>query len=258
MPSSLWLFNTVCKPRGLNYFALRIDNAGELTSHEVQAYCADNGIHLVPVPAYRHAFNGVAKKFFDTLLGMIRYMLESTRMPTYLWNYAAKHACRLIGVGPKAPDWTTPDGKWDGGSPDVSALRTFGCRVYTHVNREIGTMDARGEEMRNLGCSHDPHFHHLYRARDRRVFTTDDVTFVETDIELPDYSGNMEIELLGLGRLTEDEQRLVDAHAERDDEADWDQLQLANIPEPVELNDDAALSCHLWPPTAMMRTQMMR
>jgi hypothetical protein len=51
----------------------------------------------------------------------------------------------------------------------------------------------------------------------------------------------MEIELLGLRRLTEDEQRLVDAHAERDDEADWDQLQLANIPEPAELNDDAAV-----------------
>jgi hypothetical protein len=50
--------NTVCKPRGIHYFALRIDNAGELTSHEVQAYCAVNGIHLVPVPAYRHAFNG--------------------------------------------------------------------------------------------------------------------------------------------------------------------------------------------------------
>jgi hypothetical protein len=51
----------------------------------------------------------------------------------------------------------------------------------------------------------------------------------------------MEIELLGLRRLTEDEQRLVDAHAERDDEADWDQLQLANIPEPDELNDGAAV-----------------
>jgi hypothetical protein len=98
--------NTVCKPRGIHYFVLQIDNAGELTSHEVQAYCATNGIHLVPVPAYRHAFDGVAEKFFHTLLCMIRCMLESTHMPTFLWNYAARHACRLIGVCPKAPDWT--------------------------------------------------------------------------------------------------------------------------------------------------------
>jgi hypothetical protein len=139
---------------------------------------------------------------------------------------------------PKGPRLDHPDWKWDGSLPDVSGFRTFGCRVYTHVNREIGTLDARGEEMRYLGCSHDSHFHHLYCAHDRRVFTTDDVTFVETDIQLPDYSGNMEIELAGQQRLTEDEQRQVDAHAERDDEVNWDQLQLANIPEQAELEAD--------------------
>jgi hypothetical protein len=48
----------------------------------------------------------------------------------------------------------------------------------------------------------------------------------------------MEIELAGLQRLTEDEQRLVDAHAERHDEVDWDQFQLANIPEQAELEAD--------------------
>jgi hypothetical protein len=151
--------NTVCKPRGIHYFVLRIDNAGEMTSHEVQVYCAVNGIHLVPVPAYRHAFHGVAEKFFDTLLCMIRCMLESTHMPAFLWSHAARHTCRLIGACPKAPDWTTPDWKWDGSLPDVSGFRTFGCRVYTHVNREIGTLDARGEEMHYLGCSHDSNKH---------------------------------------------------------------------------------------------------
>jgi hypothetical protein len=59
----------------------------------------------------------------------------------------------------------------------------------------------------------------------------------------------MEIELLGLRRLTEDEQRQVDSHAERDDEVDWDQLQLSSIPEPAELDDvDDVL-----PPLADMR-----
>jgi hypothetical protein len=36
------VFNdTVCRPRGINFFALRIDNGGELVSHETQQYCAD-------------------------------------------------------------------------------------------------------------------------------------------------------------------------------------------------------------------------
>ena len=63
-------YNTVCKPRGINFFSLRMDNAGELVSHEVQAYCATNGIHL------------------DTLFCMIRAMIEASRMPGFLWNKA--------------------------------------------------------------------------------------------------------------------------------------------------------------------------
>ena len=42
-------------------------NAGEIVSHEKQEYCANNGIHLVPVPAYRHTFIGVAERYFSTL-----------------------------------------------------------------------------------------------------------------------------------------------------------------------------------------------
>jgi hypothetical protein len=46
-PLALQVFvNTVCKPRGLNYFALRIDNAGELTSHEVPTMASTSSLCL--------------------------------------------------------------------------------------------------------------------------------------------------------------------------------------------------------------------
>ena len=86
----------------------------------------------------------------------------------------------------------------------------------------LGTLEARGEEKRYLGCSHDPNFHHLYRARDRRIFTTDDVTFVESDIQLPDYSGNLEIELEGVQDISDEDKQVVDSYADRDDEVDWE------------------------------------
>jgi hypothetical protein len=88
----------------------------------------------------------------------------------------------------------------------------IGCRVYTHADSPLGTLDARGEDMRYLGCSHNTNLHHLYRACDRRVF------FVETDIQLPGLLRNLEIELAGLLPVTAEEERLIDAHAERDDE----------------------------------------
>jgi hypothetical protein len=146
-------------------------------------------------------------------------------MPVFLWNHGARHANKLICAGPKAPEWTTPDSKWDGTPLYIAVHRVFGCRVYTHINRPLGTLDARGEEMRYLGFSHDPNFHHImYRARDRRVFTTDDVSFVETDIQLPDYI--LELELAGLLSVTAEDGLLIDAHAERDDEVDGEQLSL--------------------------------
>jgi hypothetical protein len=47
----------------------------------------------------------------------------------------------------------------------------------------------------------------------------------------------MEIELAGLYPVTEEEERLIDAHAERDDEADWEQLSVARIHEQFDKAD---------------------
>ena len=89
--------------------------------------------------------------------------------------------------------------------------------------------------MRYIGCSHDRHFHHLYQSRDRRIFTTDDVTFVETDVQIPDFSGNMELELAGLHDITPQDKEIVDAYSERDNKVDWEQRALTRIdPDPQD------------------------
>ena len=51
------------------------------------------------------------------------------------------------------------------------------------------------------------------------MFTTDNVTIVETDIQLPYFFGNKELELTGLENITDGAHRLVHLHAEGDDEA---------------------------------------
>ena len=84
-------------------------------------------------------------------------------MQGFIWNYAAQHACHLLNDCPWGPAWQTPNFKWDGTIPDISRHRVFGCRVYTHINRDLGTLDARGEEMRYLSFSHDPSLYRLFR-----------------------------------------------------------------------------------------------
>ena len=48
---------------------------------------------------------------------------------------------------------------------------------------------------------------------------------------LPDFSGNVEIELTGLQDITSEDKELVDAHAERYNEVDCEQLSLSHIDE---------------------------
>jgi hypothetical protein len=102
----------------------------------------------------------------------------------------------------------------------------------THAVRTCGTWDAPTTPTSIVCAVHVT----------RRVFTTDDVTFVETDIQLPDLLRNLEIELAGLLPVTAEEERLIDAHAERDDEVNWDQLSLDSIHQQYAEADDTPLT----------------
>ena len=65
----------------------------------------------------------------------------------------------------------------------MSPANMFLFVVLTLISTSHWELEARGEEMRYyIRCSPDRHFHHLYQSRNRRIFTTDHVTFVETDI----------------------------------------------------------------------------
>ena len=55
---------------------------------------------------------------------------------------------------------------------------------------------------------------------DRRVLTTDDVTYIESDVQIPDYSRNMELELAGMQDITAEDKIIVDANSERDNKVD--------------------------------------
>ena len=66
---------------------------------------------------------------------------------------------------------------------------------------------------------------------------------METDIQLPYYSGNMEIELAGLLPGTAEEERLIDVHAEHDDdEVDRNQLSRDRIDQQYAEADDIPLT----------------
>jgi hypothetical protein len=96
------------------------------------------------------------KVFFpQTLWNMVVTMLETSRLPTFLWGYAAHYAVLLMNNIPKGNDMQSNQFKWDGTILDASLLRIFGCKGYIHKNRGIGkgTITDTAEEVRFLGLS---------------------------------------------------------------------------------------------------------
>ena len=63
---------------------------------------------------------------------------------------------------------------------------------------------------------------------------------MEIDIKLPGYLGNMEIELAGLQDITPEERQPVDAHANRDDEVNWEQRALSSIDETIPVRESTS------------------
>jgi transposase InsO family protein len=126
--------NEVCKPAGIQR-CLRLDNADEFFSDAMVKFCARNGIRLVPTPAYRQAFNGVAEVFIKILMNIVRPMLATALLHAYLWCLCVEYACRIRNVCLRYPAWTSPNQRFDGTTADINTFHIWGCLVIAHINR---------------------------------------------------------------------------------------------------------------------------
>ena len=143
--------NEACTPAGITRFALRMDNAGEYVSHEMERFCVEHDIHRVPTPAYRQAYNGVVERFFDIVMNMVRAMLLVAHFHNCYWNWAVILANIIRNCCPRGPHGKTPIFLWGGLTPDVNAWFIFGSRATIPDNQHEKTTDLPGQEVRYLG-----------------------------------------------------------------------------------------------------------
>jgi hypothetical protein len=216
-----------------------LDNAGDFFSDAMAEFCARNGIHLVPTPAYRQAFNGVAEVFIKILMHMARPMIATALLPAFLWCICVEYACRIRNLRPRYPAWTSPNQRFDGTTTDVNTLHIWGCLVIAHINRarEDPDLSDRGEHMRFVGTSHTPSFAYLYKPGSRHIYETEDITWVETNFQDKDWAGNIQDEMLLLESPTLDECIAIDSLAPRESDEEWQQRL---VPTEPKSSDDTA------------------
>ncbi|GJS56942.1 disease resistance CC-NBS-LRR class family protein [Tanacetum coccineum] len=109
---------------------VRLDNAGEFTSHAFNDYCMSVGIVVEHPVAHVHTQNGLAESLIKRLQLIARPLIMRTKLPISMWGHAILHAASLIRIRPSADHKYSPIQLASGQEPNISHLRIFGCAAY--------------------------------------------------------------------------------------------------------------------------------
>ncbi|GJZ30918.1 disease resistance CC-NBS-LRR class family protein [Tanacetum coccineum] len=112
---------------------VRLDNAGEFTSHAFNDYCMSVGIVVEHPVAHVHTQNGLAESLIKRLQLIARPLIMRTKLHVSMWGHAILHAASLIRIRPSADHKYSPIQLASGQEPNISHLRIFGCVVYVPI-----------------------------------------------------------------------------------------------------------------------------
>ena len=81
---------------------IRLDNAGEFTSHTFIDYYMSVGINIEHPTAHTHTHtqNGLVESFIKRLQLIARPLLMKTKLLTSVWGHAIMHAAALVRIQP--------------------------------------------------------------------------------------------------------------------------------------------------------------
>ena len=118
---------------------VRTDNGGEYVSNALTSWLESRGIlHQLTVP-YTPQQNGKAERLNRTIMDKVRSMLADAHLPKELWGEATSTANYLRNRTPASGMDKTPWELFFNKKPDVSDLRVFGAKAYTHVPDQLRT-----------------------------------------------------------------------------------------------------------------------
>lgn len=141
---------------GLKLKSIRSDNGGEYISNEFKINLEEHGIQHQLKIAYTPQQNGVAERMNRTLLDLVRSMLHSKGIEFKFWAEALSTATYIRNrvPSPSLPNDSTPFNLWMKRNPDLSNLRTFGCKCWYVTSKVyVKKLDPRSREAIMVGYS---------------------------------------------------------------------------------------------------------
>jgi hypothetical protein len=127
------------------------------------------------------------------LLEHVRSLVLKTKLPKNLWSKAINITTYLFNRSPiRLNSSITPYEKISSTKPNLSHLRTFGCRTFVYIDKvnRRGKLDSKSIECIHLGYNLETKGDRLYNPIIKKIFIDWNVKFIETlwIIELPHIS----------------------------------------------------------------------
>ena len=155
------------------------DGGGEYTSKEFKQYLKEEGIIQKITPPYTPQRNGVAERFNRTIIEKVRCMLKTNNLNKEFWGEAANTANRIRNCSPTKTKQKCPEEEFSGQTPDLTKLKTFGCKVMIKNKKEGTKLDDKATEGLMLGYNEDNKTFRVWDLKRKKVTVTRDLSIFE-------------------------------------------------------------------------------
>ena len=184
---------------------LRSDNGGEYTSRAFAQFCTDEGIKQEFTVPDTPQQNGVAERYFRTIVEMTRCLLLDSGLPKLLWVRAMDTACytRNRCCNSSLRRGTTPFELFYDRPVDYSKFRVFGCTAFSlSRDRTRGKLDPKADKGVFVGYDSCSPAYLVYFVGNQQVQRARNVIFDETAVcqstDVKESAGDLEADIFEL------------------------------------------------------------
>jgi len=164
--------------------AVRTDRGGEYLNAELKTYLQSKGIvHEMTAP-YTPEQNGAAERLNRTLVERTRAMLLDADLDEKLWAEAMMTANYIRNRSPTTDKTKTPLEMFYKAKPDVTMMRTFGCRAYVLIPKILRCkLDPVSQP--GIFVGYEPHSkaYRILLEDKHKITVSRDVLFDETTVK---------------------------------------------------------------------------
>ncbi|CAI7934358.1 unnamed protein product [Closterium sp. NIES-54] len=153
---------------------------GVFSSDLLANFCRDEGIHQTfPLPASPQQ-NGISEHHIGLIMEVACTSMIHAAAPYFLWPLAVRYAAHQLNLWPRVSEpEASPTLRWTGKVGDVSVFRVWGALSLVW-DAKASKLSSRTLCCVFLGFTTDAPLWQFYHPRERRVFSSQDVTFDES------------------------------------------------------------------------------